>query len=98
MAYIEEIPMRAGEPFGGPLDAPYLITPVVESVLAAAPTLPPIKVRRNVKQLGTAVYADTETLKFLGIDANTFTSLETGIGITVDWFRENEGVTWRSPN
>ena len=98
MAYIESIPMRAGEPFGGPLDAPYLITPVVESVLAAAPKLPPIKVRRNVKQLGTAVYADTETLKFLGIDANTFTPLETGIAITVDWFREKEGVTWRSPN
>jgi nucleoside-diphosphate-sugar epimerase len=97
-ATIESLPMRAGEPFGGPLDTPDSISPIADSVLAAAPALAPAKVNRVVKQLGTAVYADTSTLKFLGIDANAFTSLETGMQITVDWFRENEGVTWRSPN
>ena len=97
-ATIESLPMRAGEPFGGPLDTPGSISPIVDSVLAAAPTLPPAKVNRVVKQLGTAVYADTSTLQFLGINANAFTPLDVGIQMTVNWFRENEGVTWRSPN
>jgi UDP-glucose 4-epimerase len=96
-ATIESLPMRAGEPFGGPLDSPDTISPIVDSVLAAAPTLPRTRVNRVVKQLGTAVYADTSMLKFLGIDPNDFTPLDGGIEMTIDWFRKNEGATWRSP-
>lgn len=93
-AVIEEIPMRAGEPEGGPLATPAAVNAVVEAVLAAQPTLRPIDVRRTVKQLGTAVFADTETLAAIGLDAATFTPLDRGIADTVRWYREAEGVTW----
>lgn len=96
-AVIEAVPMRAGEPEGGPLAQPQAVDTVVSAVLAAAPDLRPIDVRRVIKQLGTVVSADTDTLTAIGIDASTFKSLDDGITETVQWFRENEGVTWRSP-
>jgi nucleoside-diphosphate-sugar epimerase len=93
-ATIIDIPMRPGEPEGGPLATSEAVNAVVEAILAAEPALRPIEVRRAVKQLGTAVFADTETLAAIGIDPASFTSLEEGIAETVAWYREAEGVTW----
>jgi UDP-glucose 4-epimerase len=93
-AVIDEIPMRAGEPEGGPLATAAAVTAVVDAVLAAQPDLRPIDVRRAIKQLGTAVFADVETLTAIGIDPADFTTLEDGIAETVDWYRQAEGVTW----
>jgi hypothetical protein len=55
-------------------------------------------VRRIVKQLGTVVSADTDSLHAIGIDPTTFKPLQQGINETVHWFRDHEGVTWQSPN
>lgn len=93
-AIIEDIPMRAGEPEGGPLATPDAVNAVVDAVLKAQPNLRPIDVRRTVKQLGTAVFADTDTLHAIGISADTFIPLDQGIAETVEWFRANENVTW----
>jgi nucleoside-diphosphate-sugar epimerase len=97
-AAIEAVPMRPGEPEGGPLATPQAVDAVVKAVLGAAPELRPIDVRRTVKQLGTVVSADTSTLDVIGVDPNSFTPLDQGITETVQWFKDNEGVTWRSPN
>lgn len=93
-AQIKDLPMRAGEPEGGPLATPNAVNAVVDAVLTAQPDLRPIDVRRAVKQLGTAVFADTETLHAIGISAATFVPLDRGIAETVQWYREAEGVTW----
>jgi len=93
-AVIEDLPMRPGEPEGGPLATPEAVNAVIDAVLTVQPALRPIDVRRTIKQLGTAVFADTETLSAVGIDAATFTPLDEGIAETVDWYREAEGVTW----
>ena len=93
-ATIDEIPMRKGEPEGGPLAHPEALQRIVDAILVTEPQLNPIHVRRTVKQLGTAVYADTETLHAIGIDAERFTPIDEGIRKTVDWFREAEGKTW----
>lgn len=96
-ALIEELPMRPGEPEGGPLSDPESVDNLVSVVLAAKPELRAIDVRRTIKQLGTAVYADTETLEAIGIDAADFIPLDQGISDTVKWYRENEGLTWSRP-
>jgi nucleoside-diphosphate-sugar epimerase len=98
-AHISDIPMRKGEPEGGPLAHPDALDRIVRAILNTEPALNPIHVRRTVKQLGTAVYADTETLHAIGVDAATFTPIDKGIRQTVDWFRQVEGKTWnRSSN
>jgi UDP-glucose 4-epimerase len=93
-ATIEDLPMRPGEPEGGPLSTPAAVNNLVDVILKNQPELNPIHVRRTVKQLGTAVYADTDTLQVIGVDANFFTPLDRGIAQTVQWYREAEGVTW----
>ena len=90
------VPMRAGEPEGGPLSAPEGLERVARAVLGAEPGLEPVYVRRAVKQLGTVVSADPDTLTFLDIDPEGFTPLQEGIDATVEWFRANEGLTWQS--
>lgn len=97
-AAIESVPMRAGEPEGGPLSTPARIRVVEDAVMDAIPALDPIAVNRAVKQMGTVVSADANTLAQLDIDPASFVSLDEGMERTVNWFRENEGVTWRSPN
>jgi nucleoside-diphosphate-sugar epimerase len=97
-AEILAVPMRPGEPEGGPLAAPEAVETAVQALLSAVPDLRPVDVRRIVKQLGTVVSADTSTLTTIGIDPNSFTPLTEGIAETVEWFRNNEGVTWRYPN
>jgi UDP-glucose 4-epimerase len=93
-AVIDDLPMRPGEPEGGPLALPHAVNKVIATVLGAYPELNPIQVRRTLKRLGTAVFADTETLNAIGIDAATFKPLDEGIAETVAWYREAEGVTW----
>jgi len=93
-AVIEDIPMRAGEPEGGPLSTVEAVNAVADAVIAAQPDLRPIDVRRAVKQLGTAVFADTETLHAIGIDAASFKPLDEGIAETVQWYKDYEGLTW----
>lgn len=96
-ATVIDIPMRKGEPEGGPLAHPRDLDKIVQAILKTEPQLRPIDVRRAVKQLGTAVFADTETLAAIGVDASTFTPLDEGIRRTVDWFSEAEGTTWARP-
>lgn len=96
-ATIEAVPMRPGEPEGGPLATPEAVAKVVRAVLEAAPGLRPTDVHRVIKQLGTVVSADIQTLDVIGVDPHQFKTLDEGISLTVDWFKANEGVTWRSP-
>jgi UDP-glucose 4-epimerase len=96
LATIETVPMRAGEPFGGPLSTQAELLKVVNAVLEANANLKPQDVRRVVRELGTVVSADTSTLGVIGIDAKSFKPLAEGIAETVTWFRANEFITWRS--
>lgn len=95
-ATIETVPMRAGEPFGGPLNTQKKLLTVVDAVMEANPDLRRIDVRRVARELGTVVSADISTLASIGIDANSFKSLAEGIAETVEWFKANDGITWNS--
>ena len=97
-AIIDAVPMRPGEPHGGPMSDPESLKAAVGAVMASNPDLRSIDVRRVVRELGTVVSADPDTLTVIGVDPATFKPLSEGIAETVAWFRENEGVTWRSPN
>lgn len=46
---------------------------------------------------GATVSADVTTLARVGINPDDFVDLEDGLARTVDWFAQNEGVTWRRP-
>lgn len=94
---LSTVPMRLGEPEGGPMSTPDQVAGVVDAVLAANDRLRPVDVRRVVKQLGTVVSADVVTMASVDIDPASFLPLGEGIRQTVSWFRENEGVTWRHP-
>ena len=93
-AQLVSVPMRPGEPHGGPVATPADIHTLSAAVLAANPALRPIDVRRVVKQLGTVVSADVDTLTAVHVNPLNFTPLAQGIQLTVDWFRANEGLTW----
>ena len=95
-ATIETVPMRAGEPFGGPISTQAELLTVVDAVKSANSNLDTIKVRRVVRELGTVVSADIATLASIGIDPATFKPLNEGIAETVDWFKANEGKTWHT--
>jgi nucleoside-diphosphate-sugar epimerase len=94
---IEDLPMRPGEPEGGPLATPEAMNRVIGTVLQNHPELDPIHVTRTLKRLGTAVYADTSTLEVIGINVGDFTPLDQGIAETVASYREAQGVTWSKP-
>ena len=94
-AVVDAVPMRSGEPFGGPMNEQETLLRVVDAVMEANPNFRRIDVRRVVRELGTVVSADPETLAAIGIDPASFKSLDDGIRETVEWFKENEGVTWR---
>lgn len=96
-AVIEAVPMRLGEPHGGPMNTQQGLLEVVDAVCATNRDLRRIDVRRVVRELGTVVSADPETLKAVGIDPASFVPLNEGIARTVEWYRHNEGVTWRIP-
>jgi UDP-glucose 4-epimerase len=95
-ATIETVPMRAGEPFGGPVSTQAELLTVVDAVKGANSKLDPINVRRVVRELGTVVSADTDTLEAIGIDPSTFKPLVKGISETVAWFKANMYKTWDS--
>jgi UDP-glucose 4-epimerase len=95
-ATIETVPMRAGEPFGGPMSTQEELLKVVEAVKSANPNLRPQDVRRVVRELGTVVSADVSTLEVIGIDPKSFKPLAEGIAETVAWFKANDGITWNS--
>ena len=95
-ATIETVPMRAGEPFGGAMATQEKLLTVAEAVKAANPDLNPIHIRRVIRELGTVVSADINTLKAINIDPTSFKPLSEGIAETVDWFKANDGITWSS--
>jgi nucleoside-diphosphate-sugar epimerase len=97
-AKIDDLPMRLGEPHGGPVSSVDVVDRIAQAVQDSVPELNPIDIRRAVKLLGTVVAADPATMRNVGIEPERFTSLENGIRITVDWFRDNQGITWRFPN
>jgi UDP-glucose 4-epimerase len=43
------------------------------------------------------VNADTSHLKDIGIDPKGFVGLEQGVALTVDWYRQQEGIVWHRP-
>lgn len=94
-AVIESVPMRLGEPHGGPVSTQAALDRLVSAVEAAEPSLRSVDVRRIVRRLGTVVSADTSTLEVVGENADNFVPLDEGIARTVKWFRQNEGITWR---
>ncbi len=97
-AVIEAVPMRPGEPHGGPVSTEEDLNALVAAVLSTNPGIRPIDARRVLRQLGTVVSADVTTLATIGLSNEDFLPLSEGIRKTVDWYRENEGITWRSPN
>lgn len=46
---------------------------------------------------GAKVIADSTTLGQIGLDTDYFVTLDEGIRKTIEWFHENEGVTWHRP-
>jgi UDP-glucose 4-epimerase len=52
---------------------------------------------RPGEQAGAVVTADPETLPTVGINPESLVSLREGMGRTVDWFIENEGIHWSVP-
>ncbi len=97
-AEIAAVPMRPGEPSGGPVDTEEALDALVRAVLGANPAVRPTDARRVLRQLGTVVSADVTTLAAIGLSTQEFVPLSAGIARTVEWFREMEGVTWQSPN
>jgi UDP-glucose 4-epimerase len=97
-ADIAAVPMRPGEPSGGPVDTEEALDALVRAVLGANPSVRPTDARRVLRQLGTVVSADVTTLASIGLSTQEFVPLSAGIARTVEWFREMEGVTWQSPN
>lgn len=47
---------------------------------------------------GDRVTADVSTLHDIGINPTELVSLETGMRETIEWFIQNKGETWKSPN
>jgi nucleoside-diphosphate-sugar epimerase len=97
-ATLNTVPMRAGEPFGGPLNTQEKLLAIVDAVMATNEELDRKDVRRVLRELGTVVSADTTTLEAIGIDYKSFKPLSEGIAETVAWFRANEGITWNYPS
>lgn len=97
-AQIESVPMRAGEPHGGAVQTQNQLLQLVDAVCETNEQIKRIDARRVVRELGTVVSADTDTLSFLNIDPSLFVSLEEGIARTVDWYRKNEGISWSRPS
>lgn len=95
-AVIEAVPMRAGEPHGGPVSTQADLLHVVDAVCGANAELRRRDVRRVVRELGTVVSADVSTLDAVGVDAATFRPLRDGVADTVEWFRSVEGAHWRA--
>ncbi|HEX6361134.1 NAD-dependent epimerase/dehydratase family protein [Actinophytocola sp.] len=52
---------------------------------------------RPGEQAGAVVNADPETLRGVGIDPASLTSLRDGMARTVNWFIEHQGVHWSVP-
>lgn len=53
---------------------------------------------RPGEEVGAKVMADTTTLRHVGMVGENLLPLDEGIRRTVNWFADNEGVTWTKPN
>jgi UDP-glucose 4-epimerase len=96
-ATIDSVPMRTGEPHGGALSTPADLKAIVDAVALVNPALDRKDIQRVTRELGTVVSADPDTLKAIGMDINDFKPLSEGIAETVQWFKDNEGITWHNP-
>jgi UDP-glucose 4-epimerase len=96
-AVIDNVPMRTGEPHGGAIQTPDDLKAIVDAVAGVNPNLSRIDIQRVTRELGTVVSADPDTLRAIGMDIKDFKPLSEGIKLTIDWFRDNEGVTWNKP-
>lgn len=54
-------------------------------------------IKRKLRELGVRVTADKSTLNQIGISVKDFTPFDIGARLTVEWYKENHGVTWNSP-
>lgn len=96
-AVIDNVPMRTGEPHGGAIQTPDDLKAIVDAVAAVNPELNRIDIQRVTRELGTVVSADPNTLHAIGMDIKDFKPLSLGILETINWFKDNEGVTWHKP-
>jgi UDP-glucose 4-epimerase len=96
-AVIDNVPMRTGEPHGGAIQTPDDLAAIVNAVAEVNPNLSRIDIQRVTRELGTVVSADPDTLRAIGMDIKDFKPLSEGIKLTIDWFRDNKGVTWNKP-
>ena len=96
-AVIDNVPMRTGEPHGGAIQTPDALKAIVDAVAAVNPELNRIDIQRVTRELGTVVSADPNTLHAIGMDIKDFKPLSLGILETINWFKDNEGVTWHKP-
>jgi UDP-glucose 4-epimerase len=95
---IKTVEMRAGEPFGGALNTQNKLLSLVEGIKVINKDLDKKVIRRVVREMGTVVSADVSTLEVLDIDPKTFKPLSEGIKETIEWFKNNDGISWKSKN
>lgn len=52
---------------------------------------------RPGERVGDKVTADTRTLEYIGMSADSLIPLEVGMRETIEWFIAKEGITWNKP-
>lgn len=89
---------------GPPADESRTVNQIAEVVAAEAARVTgrdPVSVEhlpmRPGETPGAVVQADAETLRLVGVDPTSLRTVESGMRATVEWFAENEGVTWQNP-
>lgn len=53
---------------------------------------------RPGEKVGEKITADVRTLQKIGMNASDLVPLELGMRTTIEWFKNNEDITWRNPN
>jgi UDP-glucose 4-epimerase len=94
-AQVLALPMRAGEPHGGPMETQDKLLRAVDAIMQTNAEFRRMDVRRVVRELGTVVSADPDTARAIGVEPELFRSLTDGIAETVQWYRDHEGITWQ---
>jgi UDP-glucose 4-epimerase len=90
---IDFLPMRPGEKKSNDV-SPEILTKLLGQL---GDTEEDLIIKRKLRELGVKVTADKSTLNQVGISVKDFVSFEVGARLTVEWYKENHGVTWTSP-
>jgi UDP-glucose 4-epimerase len=90
---IEFLPMRPGEKKSNDI-SPEVLERLLRQL---GDTEDDLAIKRKLRELGVKVTADKTTLNQIGISVNDFVPFEVGARMTVEWFKDNHGVTWNNP-